>query len=136
MWTWSIKMSVVDSSFSNFEVCALSSFHHFFSLDFSTSICKCSFLALHPLKSQKNNMKFRKINKDFWNLERYLHHLRQIFLQIKLSEQLFILYTANSFRGNFYFFKATTFFQTFCSDQIFDRLVCTRKICLKKIIFG
>ena len=52
-------MTVVDSSFSNVKGRAHSSFYHF-SLDFSTSICKCSFLMLPPLKSQKNDMKFRK----------------------------------------------------------------------------
>ena len=66
LWTWSIKMSVVDSSFSNVEGRALSSFHHFFSLDFSTSICKWPFLVLPPLKSQKNDMKFRKIKSKIW----------------------------------------------------------------------
>ena len=34
---------------------------HPFSSDFSTTICKSSFLLLPPSKSQKNNTKFRKI---------------------------------------------------------------------------
>ena len=64
-------------------------------------------------------MKFRKIKKDFWNLERHLHHLYQIFLQIKLLEQSIIieivnntLYTANSFTGNFQ--------ETFYSNYLFS----------------
>ena len=37
------------------------------------------------LKSQKNDMKNRKIKSK--KLERYLHHLYQFFLQIKLLER-------------------------------------------------
>ena len=47
-------------------------FHHFF-LDFSKSIRKSSLLVLFPLKSQRNNMKLRKIQ---LNLEKYMCIIR------------------------------------------------------------
>ena len=78
--TWSIKMSVVDSSFSNVERRALSSFYHFF-LRFQYEHLQM----ILRLKSQKNDMKNRKIKSK--KLERYLHHLYQFFLQIKLLER-------------------------------------------------
>ena len=110
--TWSIKMSVVDSSFSNVERRALSSFYHFF-LRFQYEHLQM----ILRLKSQKNDMKNRKIKSK--KLERYLHHLYQFFLQIKLLEQLFMVYTGNSFTGNFYFFIATTVFQRYFSNPLF-----------------
>ena len=58
-------MPVVDSGFSKVKGRAHSSFHHF-SLDFGTSICKCSILVLPLLKSQKNDMKFRNIKSKIW----------------------------------------------------------------------
>ena len=75
LWTWSIKISVVETVFSSVGGRALSSvlklvtttdISIIFSVDFSSSICKATFLVLLPLKSQKNNMKFRKINSNVW----------------------------------------------------------------------
>ena len=60
-----MKMFVVDSSFSSVEGRVLLLFHHF-PLRFQYNICKCSFVVLPPLQSQKNDMKFRKIKLKIW----------------------------------------------------------------------
>ena len=110
--TWSIKMSVVDSSFSNVERRALSSFYHFF-LRFQYEHLQM----ILRLKSQKNDMKNRKIKSK--KLERYLHHLYQFFFADQIIRTLFMVYTGNSFTGNFYFFIATTVFQRSFSNPLF-----------------
>ena len=65
----------MDTVFSNVGPYALSSlslslspktFSIIFSLDFSKIICRHSLLVLLPLKSQKNKMKFRKIQLKIW----------------------------------------------------------------------
>ena len=59
-------MSVVDSSFTNVEGRALSSFHHFF-LGFQHKHFPMILpIVLPPLKSQKNDIKFRKIKSKIW----------------------------------------------------------------------
>ena len=76
-------------------------------------------------------MKLRKIKSKIW---KDLHDLYQIFLQIKVLEQLYFTLLIVS-QETFTFLLATTVFQILCfvfasSDQIFDRLVCMRKNCL------
>ena len=123
-------MPVVDSGFSKVKGRAHSSFHHF-SLDFGTSICKCSILVLPPSKSQKNDMKFRNIKSKIWK-DIFIISIKY-FCRLNYWNSYF--YTANSFTGNFYFFIGTTvlqilYFVFVCSDQVFDRLVCAGKNCL------
>ena len=111
--TWSIKMSVADNVFSSVGGRALSwllklvttkqIFFNFFSLDFSTSACKSSFLMLLSLKFQKNNMKLPKIQK-FGKIS--VHQL--------LITVIYYTTAAIGFIGNFYFFLATTVFQILC----------------------
>ena len=64
---------------------------HPFSSDFSTTICKSSFLLLPPSKSQKNNTKFSKIKS------------KNSFLYQQFHENFFIFLSRNNYRFSSFF---------------------------------
>ena len=52
-------------------------------------------------------------------MERYLYHLYQFFLEIKLVEQLFILYTVNSFGEDTLWNISFRLFHEMCISRLF-----------------